>query len=236
MQHIIGYMRRAIQDYKMILPGDKVAVGLSGGKDSVALLAGLERLKRHVGMDFELVAITLDPCFGGVNTDYSPIEAFCENLGIEYILKRTDIGHIVFDIRNEPNPCSLCARMRRGLLHDTMKEAGCNKLALGHHYDDAVETFVMNLFHEARIGCFSPVTYMSRKDITVIRPLVLAPEREIRRAVANAQFPVVKSRCLVDGATSREDTKNWLVSMEKDMPGITKRLFGAMKRSGIDGW
>ncbi len=182
MQEIMGYIRRAVTEYGMITDGDTVAVGVSGGKDSVALLAGLAGVRRFIGISFTLKAITLDNQFGGIETDYGPIAALCERLGVEYILKRTDIGRIIFDERNESNPCSLCARMRRGLLHDTAKTNGCNKIALGHHYNDAVETFLMNLFNEGRIGCFSPVTYLSRKDLTMVRPLVFATEREIRRA------------------------------------------------------
>ena len=148
MQRMLGYMRKAIQEFDMIQDGDRIAVGVSGGKDSVVLLTGLARLKRFIGIDFSIVAVTLDPRFGGVETDYSPIAALCEELGVEFYLQRTDIGAIVFDVRKEPNPCSLCAKMRRGALHDAAKALGCNKIALGHHYDDVVETFVMNLFNE----------------------------------------------------------------------------------------
>ena len=236
MQEIMGYIRRAVTEYGMITDGDTVAVGVSGGKDSVALLAGLAGVRRFIGISFTLKAITLDNQFGGIETDYGPVAALCERLGVEYILKRTDIGRIIFDERNESNPCSLCARMRRGLLHDTAKTNGCNKIALGHHYNDAVETFLMNLFHEGRIGCFSPVTYLSRKDLTMVRPLVFATEREIRNAVNRAGLPVVKSACPVDGCTERQWTKEFLYDMEKNHPGITKRIFGAMRRGQVSGW
>ncbi|MBQ1237455.1 MAG: tRNA 2-thiocytidine biosynthesis protein TtcA [Oscillospiraceae bacterium] len=236
MQRIMGYMRKAIQEYKMIENGDRIAVGISGGKDSLALAAGLAGLRRFIGIDFTLVGITLDPGWNGQYTDYTPLQQLCEKWEMEYHVIRTEIGPIVFEAREESNPCSLCARMRRGALHDAAKAHGCNKIALGHHYDDAVETFVMNLFQEGRIGCFSPVTYLSRKDITMIRPLVFAPEHEIASAVRKAELPIVKSQCPVDGATTREWTKNWLREMEKEHRGITHRIFGAMKRGNISGW
>lgn len=236
MQRILGYMRKAITEFGMLKDGDRIAVGVSGGKDSVALLVGLMRLKRFIGIDYSVVAVTLDPCFSGKQTDYSSIEKLCGELGCEYVLERTDIGRIVFDIRKEENPCSLCARMRRGALHDAAKAHGCNKLALGHHYNDVVETFVMNLFNEGRVGCFAPVTYLSRKDITVIRPLVFAPEKEIAAAVRKAELPVVKSVCPADGITNREKTKEFLRERERTDSGFTYRLFGALRRSGVNGW
>ena len=236
MQQIMGYIRRAVTEYQMIQNGDCVAVGVSGGKDSVALLAGLAGVRRYIGIDFTLKAITLDNRFSGADTDFSPIEQLCEQLGVEYILRRTNIGEIIFQERSESNPCSLCARMRRGVLHDTAKAHGCNKLALGHHYDDAVETFLMNLFNEGRIGCFQPVTYLSRKDLTMIRPLIFAPERDIRNTVNRVGLPVVKSKCPADGCTERQWTKEFLYKMEKDHPNITKRIYGAIRRSHINGW
>ena len=170
MQRILGYMRKAIQEFDLIQDGDKIAVGVSGGKDSMVLLQGLYLLKRFIGIEYDLTAITLDPQFNGVPGNYEPVREMCEKMGIPYYLKPTDIGQIVFDVRKEPNPCSLCARMRRGALHDAAIELGCNKIALGHHYDDVVETFMMNLFNEGRIGCFSPKSYLSRKDLWMIRP------------------------------------------------------------------
>ena len=157
-------------------------------------------------------------------------------MGIPYYLKPTDIGQIVFDVRKEPNPCSLCARMRRGALHDAAIEMGCNKIALGHHYDDVVETFMMNLFNEGRIGCFSPKSYLSRKDLWMIRPLVFAPEKEVRKAAVKCELPIVKSKCPADGHTSRQQMKEFLLQHEKDSDSFKYRLFGALRRSGIDGW
>lgn len=236
MQRILGYMRKAIEDFSLIENSDRVAVGVSGGKDSVALLEGLCRLRRFIGIDFTVVAITLDPQFYGKPGDYTEIEEMCARLGVEYILQRTQIGQIVFGERKEAHPCSLCARMRRGALHDAAKQAGCNKIALGHHFDDAVETFMMNLFVEGRIGCFSPKTYLSRKDITMIRPLVFAPEKEISSAVKKAGLPVVKSVCPADGVTKRQEMKEFLARCERADRGFKDRLFGAMRRGDIDGF
>lgn len=236
MQRILGYMRKAIQEFDLIQNGDRIAVGVSGGKDSVALLVGLARLRRFIGIDYEVVGLTLDPQFGGMPGDYSAIEALCKELAIPYVVKQTQIGEIVFDARQESNPCSLCARMRRGALHDTAKELGCNKIALGHHYDDVIETFLMNLFNEGRVGCFSPKTYLSRKGLWMIRPLVLAPEKEIRRAVERTGLPVVKSKCPADGYTQRQATKEFLAQKERESEGFKCRIFGALRRSGVDGW
>ncbi len=236
MQKILGYMRKAIQEFDLIQDGDKIAVGVSGGKDSLVLLEGLVRLKRFIGIDYEVTAITLDPRFGGADGDYSSVEKMCQRLGVGFILKRTHIGEIVFDVRQETNPCSLCARMRRGALHDAAKEAGCNKIALGHNYDDAVETFVMNLFNEGRLGCFAPKSYLSRKDITMIRPLVFAPEKEVRNAAKRSGLEVVKSTCPADGHTSREETKRFLAERNKADKGFSDRIFGAVRRAGLDGW
>ena len=236
MQKILGYMRKAITEFDMLSDGDRVAVGVSGGKDSLVLLNGLILLRNFIGIDYDIVAITLDPCFGGVPGDYSSVAKLCEENGVEYILEQSHIGEIVFDVRHEQHPCSLCARLRRGALHNEAKKAGCNKVALGHHYNDAVETFVMNLFIEGRIGCFSPKSFLDRREITVIRPLVFAPEQEIRRAARRTGLEIVKSKCPVDGHTMREETKNFLAEREKLDRGFTDRLFGAMRRAGIDGW
>ncbi len=236
MQKILGYMRKAIQEFDLIQDGDRIAVGVSGGKDSLVLLRGLFLLKRFIGIEYDIVAITLDPRFGGTDGDYSAVDEMCREMGIEYKLIRTHIGEIVFDMRQESNPCSLCARMRRGALHDAAKEAGCNKIALGHNYEDVVETFIMNLFNEGRLGCFAPKSYLSRKDITMIRPLVLAPEKDIRSAANRNNLQVVKSKCPADGHTSREATKQFLAERDKLDKGFSDRIFGAMRRAGLDGW
>lgn len=236
MQKMLGYMRKAIQEFDLIQNGDRIAVGVSGGKDSVVLLRGLWLLRKFIGIEYELVAITLDPGFGGVAGDYEPIAEMCREMEIPYLLKRTQIGEIVFDVRKEASPCSLCARMRRGALHDAALEAGCNKIALGHHYDDAVETFMMNLFNEGRIGCFSPKSYLSRKKLWMIRPMVFAPEKEVCRAAVKNGLPIVKSKCPADGNTSRQSMKEFLYQLDKENDGLKFRVFGAMRRAGIDGW
>lgn len=236
MQKLAGGMRAAIEKYHMIAPGDRIAVGVSGGKDSVALLAGLCEIRRYFPQPFELVAISLDPCYNNKETDYAKLQSICDENHVEYIIKRTELAHIIFDVRREKNPCSLCSRMRRGALDDLAKEHGCNKVALGHHMDDAAETFLMNLLKGGRIGCFSPVTYMSRKDLTVIRPLILLREREITAAVARLDLPVVKSRCPVDGVTQREHTKRLIAGLEAEYGGVCEKIAGALTKSGVDGW
>ena len=224
MQKILGYIRRACQEFDLIEDGDKIAVGVSGGKDSLVLLAGLAKMRRFYEKKYEVTAITLDPRFGGVETDYSPVERLCRELDVEFHLIKTDIGEIVFDIRKEPNPCSLCAKMRRGALHDAAKELGCNKIALGHNNDDG------------RIGCFAPISYLSRKDITLIRPLVFAPESAVMSCARRNDFEIVKSKCPADKTTSRQTTKELLARLEHENRGVKMRIFGAMRRAGIDRW
>lgn len=236
MQMLMSRMRAAMQKYDMILPGDKIAVGVSGGKDSVALLYALSQMRRFYPAEFDVAAITLDPCFGGVPADYSAIEKLCGEMGVEYIIRRTQLWELIFEVRKEENPCSLCARMRRGILHDEAKKAGCNKIALGHHLDDAVETFYMNLLKGGNIGCFSPVTYLSRRDITLIRPMIYADESEVAGAAKHEGLPVVKSKCPVDGATERQRTKELVKVLEKEYGAIREKTVGALERAGVDGW
>ncbi len=236
MQRVLGYMRRAVQEFDMIENGDRIAVGVSGGKDSLVLLKGLIALRRFIGIDFELAAITIDPRFGGEDGVYTAAEEICAAENIPYIIVPTDIGEIVFDIRKEPNPCSLCAKLRRGALHTAAKEAGCNKLALGHHLDDAVETFMMNLLNEGRIGCFSPVTHLTRCGLVQIRPMAMTPEKEIIRAANRLGLNISKSRCPADGHTSRQKTKELIASLERSSKGTAERIYGAMRRANIDGW
>ncbi len=236
MQKMLGYMRKAIQEYNMIEDGDRIAVGVSGGKDSLVMLAGLKLLSRFIGIDYTVHALSIDPVFGGVPTDYSAIEQMCREYDIPFTAEPTHIAEIVFDIRKEPNPCSLCARMRRGALHGKAKELGCNKLALGHNKDDVVETFFMNLFNEGRIDCFSPVSYLPRRDITVIRPLVMAPEREVARTAVKMKFPVLKSACPEDGHTSRETMRQFIIEKEREDRYFSDKIFGALVRGNISGW
>ena len=233
---MLGYMRKAIQEFDMIENGDHIAVGVSGGKDSMVLLMGLMELRRFIGIDYKLTAITLDPQFNGESGDYSSVAELCEKGNVDYKLIPTDIGQVVFDVLKEPNPCSLCAKMRRGALHEATKAAGCNKLALGHNYDDAVETFMMNLFFEGRLGCFQPVTYLSRRDLYLIRPMIYMPEKDVRYFASKADLPVVKSLCPADGNTEREEMKKLLATLERDNKGLRYRIFGAIQRGGIDGF
>ena len=236
MQMLMSRMRAAMERYDMIQPGDRVAVGVSGGKDSLALLAGLVGLRRFYPVPYEPVAVTADPGFFNRQTDYSAVQALCDQWGIEYVIRRTELYKVVFETRKETNPCSLCARMRRGILHDMAKAAGCNKLALGHHEDDAAETFMMNLLSGGAIGSFRPVTYLSRKDITVIRPMVFASEKEVAAAARRENLPVVKSPCPMDRTSERQKVKDLLRELEKDYPNLRGKITGAMQRGSISGW
>lgn len=236
MQKLLSYMRSACQQYEMIKDGDRIAVGVSGGKDSMALLAAMANLRKFYPEKFELVAITLDPRFGGEDGDYSEIEKLCETLEVEYIIKRTQLAEVIFDIRKESNPCSLCARMRRGALHDAAIAAGCNKIALGHHLDDVAETFIMNLFNGGTLDCFMPVTYLSRKDLYMIRPMIFARESDCARVARKENLPVVKSRCPADGTTERQDVKEFLNSLEKKYGSVRHKILGAMQRKEINGY
>ena len=236
MRKILSRTRAAVDDYKMIQDGDKIAVGVSGGKDSVMLLKALCDLKRFYPADFEIVAITLDMRFDKKDGDFSPIQKLCDEYGIEYVIQKTDLYEIIFEIRKEECPCSLCARMRRGILHDTAKQLGCNKIALGHHLDDAAETFMMNLLIESRIGCFAPVTYLSRRDITMIRPLIYVREAAVEQAVERLNLPIVESKCPANEKTKREDAKILLKRLSDEYGDVPERIIGAMQRGGIDRW
>ena len=235
-QRLCGLMRKAIVQYDMLQDGDKVCVGVSGGKDSVALTLALAQLQKYIDIKFDLVAVTLDPQFFSKPTDYSQLEDLFREKGIEYVIKRTDIGPIIFDQRKEENPCSLCARMRRGALHDVAKELGCNKIALGHHLDDAIETFYMNLWNEGRIGTFSPVTYLSRKDVTMIRPMALAVESDVVAAVNQMKMPIVKSACPADGVTNRQNMKDFITEKCRTDPSFRAKSLNAFQKKDLDGW
>lgn len=237
MQKHSSLIRAAVDKYNMIDEGDRIAVGISGGKDSMALLSGLNHLKRYYPKSFTLAAITADPCFGGEKTDYSPIENYCKEQGIEYIIRRTELYKVVFeDMKEEENPCSLCAKMRRGILHNMAKELSCNKIALGHHSDDAAETFLMNIFRSGTVSCFRPVTYLSEKDITLIRPMIFCDEQKISSLCERYSLPVVKSRCPVDKTTEREKTKELIRNLSDTYPDLKTKLIGALERGKISGW
>ncbi len=235
MRQLEGKIRKATECYSLIEDGDVIGVGVSGGKDSLALLSGLSALRGYYPKSFSLVALTLDPRFGNADADFSAVSALCESLGVRHIIKRTNLSEIIFDIRKEKNPCSLCARMRRGALHDLCVENGCNKIALGHNMDDVVETFFMNLFNEGRLAAFAPSTYLSRKNITMIRPLIFCEEREIENAVRRSELPVVKSACPMDGHSERQRLLDFLTEKEKDYPGFLRRTFTALQSGNVSG-
>lgn len=234
MKRMLSFVRRAVDDYNMISDGDRIAVGVSGGKDSLALLEVLAELRRFYPKHFEIVAVTVDMGFDGM--DYTDIEEFCRRLRVEYSIVKTDIAKIIFDVRKEKNPCSLCAKMRRGSLHAEAVARGCNKVALGHHYDDAVETFMMNLFFEGRLGCFSPVSYLSNRQITLIRPMLYATEKDVIYFASKRSLPILVSLCPEDHATERENMKNLLAALERDNKGLKHRIFHAMCAGEIDGF
>ena len=219
----------------MIQTGDRVAVGVSAGKDSLALLCALAELRRFYPIPFELQAVTIDMGFRE-GMDLDPIRRLCEELNVPYTVVPTEIYKIIFEVRKESSPCSLCAKMRRGALHNAAKSLGCNVVALGHHFDDAVETFMLNLFFEGRIGCFSPVSYLSRTDLRLIRPLIYLPEKDVRYFANKAELPVVKSPCPADGNTQREEMKQLLAKLDREHKGLRYRIFGAMQRGEIDGF
>lgn len=234
MQKMLSHLRRCVDEYRMIQAGDRIAVGVSGGKDSLVLLRTLAELRRFYPVPFEVVAITLDMGYEGA--DFSSIAKLCEEIGVEYIVKPTNIKEVVFDIRNEKNPCALCAKLRRGSLNDAAKEYGCNKVALGHHFDDAVETFMLSLFYEGRLSCFLPVTYLDRTDLYVIRPMLYMTEREVINFANRQQLPICKSGCPVDKETKREDIKKLIRSLEHDYHDLRQHIFGAMQRLPLNGW
>lgn len=234
MKRILSYARRAIDDYEMIKDGDKIAVGVSAGKDSLTLLAAMAELRRFYPKSFYLCAITVDMGFEGM--DFSPIRDMCRELDVEYHVVKTEISKVIFDVRKEKNPCSLCAKMRRGALYGYARDIGCNTVALGHHFDDVVETFMLNLFYEGRLGCFQPVTYLSNTGITLIRPMIYMPEKDVRYFASKNSLPIVKSPCPADGNTQREEMKQLLHSLEKQNKGLRYRIFGALQRGEIDGF
>ena len=219
----------------MIRPDDKIAVGVSAGKDSLALLCALAELRRFYPVPFSLCAITVDLGFPG-GTDFAPIRALCEELNVPYHVIPTEIYSVIFEQRKEKSPCSLCSKMRRGALHHAAAELGYNVVALGHHQDDVVETFLLNLFFEGRVGCFSPVTYLSRTKVRVIRPFLYVPEKEIRYFAGKAGLPVIESSCPADGNTERARVKALIASMDQEHRGLRHRLFGAITRGEIDGF
>lgn len=234
LQQVLSYVRRAADDYHMIQDGDKIAVGISGGKDSLTLLMALNALRRFYPHSFSIHAVTVDLGFG--NLDLSRIEALCRELEIPYTVVPTQIADIVFHQRKESNPCALCAKMRKGALNDAIKAAGCNKVAYAHHKDDVVETMLMSLIFEGRFHTFSPVTYLDRMDLTVIRPMIYMGEADVIGFVNKNQIPVVKSPCPADGYTKREYTKQLLRRLNLENPGVKERMFTAIQNGNLQGW
>ena len=233
MQMILSHVRRAVDDYNMIADGDRIAVGVSGGKDSLLTLWAMAELRRFYPKPFEVEAITLDM---GNGLDFSDVARFCEKLNVNYTIVPTDIFNIVFNERKETHPCSLCAKMRRGALHEAALRLNCRKAALGHHFDDVVETYMLSLFFEGRISCFQPVTYLDRKDITLLRPLIYVEEDFVRKAARALSLPIVENPCPANGYTKRQEIKELLRTLEKTYPDLRNKIFGAMKRLPLKGW
>ena len=234
LQKVMSFVRRAIDDYNMIEDGDKIAVGISGGKDSLVMLYALNGLKRFYPKKFEIHAVTVDLGFDNLNLD--KIRQLCEELNVEYTIVKTDIAKIIFEDRKESNPCSLCAKMRKGALNDAIKSCGCNKVAYAHHKDDVVETMLMSLIFEGRFHTFSPITYLDRMDIHVIRPLMYMNEADVIGFVNKYEVPVVKSPCPADGNTKREYIKQLLRKLNQENPGVKERMFTAIQNGNLQGW
>ena len=233
MQKILSKMRKAIEEYKMIEENDKIAVCLSGGKDSITLLYALKALQRFYPKKFELIAISINPGFDFFDT--SLLQKICNDIDIPLFIEKSNAKEIVFDIRKEKNPCSLCANLRRGVINSIAIREKCNKIALGHNQDDVLETFLLNLLYTGNIGTFSPVSYMDRTKITLIRPLVYTPEKETKRFVKKSGLTVMPKVCPIDGISKREDMKNLIFSLSKNIPMLRANLFGAIQRN-LNDW
>ena len=229
IQKLLSKFRKCVDTYDLIEDNDKIAVGLSGGKDSLVLLTLLSKFRRFSPHKFDLVAISVD-LFNG-ESDYSKVKEYCDSLDVEYVVVKSQIYDIVFTERKEKNPCSLCANLRRGALNDTAKKLGCNKVALGHHRDDAIETFLMSMLYEGRVSCFSPKTHMDRQDITIIRPMIYIEEYMTKKAAKDYNYPIIKNPCPADGKTNRQNIKELVAKLNQDMPGSKKNLFGALNNT-----
>lgn len=234
MKKILSLLRRCVEDYDMILDGDRVAVGVSGGKDSLILLASLARLSRFYPKKFTVEAFTVDMGIDGM--DLSPIQSFCDELGVPCHIIPTQINKVIFETRKEKNPCALCAKMRKGSLHEAILAEGFHKVALGHHYDDAVETFFLSLFYEGRLSCFHPVTYLDRADVTQIRPLLYVSENMVKEATKRLDLPVVHNPCPADGNTKRQEVKDLIAELEERYPKLKEYVFSSMQRLPLPNW
>lgn len=235
---LLSYVRRCVEDYDMIKPGDRIGVGVSGGKDSLTLLLALAKLREFYPVPYTVEAFTLDmgKVDGGEGMDFTHVAEFCKELDVPYTVLTSEIHHIIFDLRKEKNPCSMCAKMRRGALHSAYQERGITKIALGHHFDDAVETFFLSLFYEGRISCFQPVTFLDRTGITQIRPLLYCGEKSIRGLAEREGLPIVHNPCPADGYTKRQEVKELIHELEGKYPGLKHRMFGAMQRLPLPEW
>lgn len=234
MQRMLSYMRKAIENYNMIEDGDKIAVGLSGGKDSITLLMGLKALQRFYPKKFEIIAISVNPGFEFFNSDF--LRDTCNKIGVQYVEEKSHIKEIVFDIRKEKNPCSLCANLRRGILNSVAIANNCNKIALGHNEDDVLETFFLNLLYAGNLSTFAPTSYMDRSKITLIRPMIYIPEKEVRKFVKRQSIEVMPKVCPMDGISKRESIKELIAKLVKDIPTVRANVMGAIKRANINGW
>lgn len=234
LQQLMSQTRRAIDDYGMIHTGDKIAIGISGGKDSLTLLYALHGLQRFYPEKFDLEAITVD--LGNPDFDLSHIRHLCETMQIPYTVVKTEIAQIVFEERKEKNPCSLCAKMRKGALNDAVKKLGCNKIAYAHHKDDIVETMMMSLIYEGHFYSFPPITHLDRTNLTVIRPLMYVSEADVKGFCRKYQLPVVKSPCPADGYTKRQYVKDLLRKLNLENPGVKERMFSATINGNISDW
>jgi len=234
LQRLLSYTRNALETYTMIQPNDKIAVGISGGKDSLALLYALANLRKFYPIPFELVGICVS--LGFDDFDLSQVQSLCDDLDVPFYVVKTDIGKIIFDERKESNPCSLCSKLRKGALNNKALELNCTSIALGHHKEDIVETMMMSLFFEGRFKTFEPVTYLERTKLTSIRPLMFVPEREIMGFTNRYKTPVVKSPCPANGHSKREEIKELLGELNYKMPGVSNRMFTAILTSDFEGW
>ena len=238
MNRILSLVRRCVEDYEMIAPNDRIAVGVSGGKDSLMLLMALAKLREFYPIPFQVEAFTLDMghADGRPGMDFAPVARLCRDLDVPFTLLESEIHHVIFDVRREKNPCSMCAKMRRGALHSALKERGLNKIALGHHYDDAVETFFLSLIFEGRLSCFQPVTWLDRTEITQIRPLLYCGENLIRHTAERLDLPVLENPCPANGNTKRQEIKELIYELNGRYPGLKARAFGAMQRLPLPEW
>ncbi len=234
MQKLLSLLRSCIDDYHMIGEGDRIAVGVSGGKDSLTLLVLMSALQKFYPKHFTLDAICIDMGLGGM--DFSPVEVLCKELDVPFTRVETEIGKIIFDYRKEKNPCSMCAKMRRGALSNALVERGYNKVALGHHYDDAVETFMMSLLYEGRISCFQPVTYLDRTKVTQIRPMLYITEQQVAHFAERQNLPVVHNTCPADKHTKREEIKQLVYELSGRYPDFKAHVFEGMQKLPLPEW